>query len=221
MVKAATVFNGLDAWRRVIRMIDNGLPHQLEDLRNEVRTIHLRPMKDVENVHTGIAEFDDTLRRYHEAGGTGWRDASELKSDLMAILPAKMREDPLVLQAKISGASYQEFANMVRAQASQIISNRRPAHRGGLHAVDEPQPEGPQPQDPMAALMAVLQQHYADEQPDVPEAPPARQATGIEDLIAAIIRGKGGGKGGRRERDGEPSQRGPRRCAIAARPTPS
>ena len=138
MVKAAAVFNGLDAWRRVIRMIDNGLPHQLEDLRNEVRTIHLRSMKDVENVRPGIAEFDDTLRRYHEAGGTGWRDASELKSDLMAILPAKMREDPLVLQAKISGATYPEFANMVRAQASQIIFNRRPAHRGGLHANDEP-----------------------------------------------------------------------------------
>ena len=43
MSKAGVVFNGLDAWRRVIRMIDNGLPHQLEDLCNEVRTIHLRP----------------------------------------------------------------------------------------------------------------------------------------------------------------------------------
>ena len=214
MVKAATVFNGLDAWRRVIRIIDNGLPHQLEDLRSEVRTIHLRPMKDIENVHTGIAEFDDTLRRYHEAGGTGWRDAAELKSDLMAILPLKMKEDPLVLQAKLSGATYHEFANMVRAQASQLIFNRRPAARGGLHAVEDPQPEGQQPQGTMAALLAMLQQQCADEQPEAPEPPAARSATAnVEEMLAAILRsgGKGGGKGGRR--DGEPTMRGPRKCA--------
>ena len=48
MLKGAESFNGFDAWRRVIRMIDDGLPLQLEGLRDEVRTIHLRPIEDLE-----------------------------------------------------------------------------------------------------------------------------------------------------------------------------
>ena len=79
MFKGAESFNGFDAWRRGIRMIDDGLPLQLKGLRDEVRAIHLRPIKDLEGVDVGIAEFDETIRRYHGAVGTGWEEPAELK----------------------------------------------------------------------------------------------------------------------------------------------
>ena len=34
--------NGLDAWRTIVRTIDNGLQLRLEDLRDEVRMTHAK-----------------------------------------------------------------------------------------------------------------------------------------------------------------------------------
>ena len=47
MFKEADKTCGLDAWRRVVRVIDSGCLHHLEDLREVCRTIHLKPIKDV------------------------------------------------------------------------------------------------------------------------------------------------------------------------------
>ena len=57
----------LDAWRRVVRTIDNGAHLHLESLRGIVRVIHLKPIKDLESVETGIAEFEERLRDYRDA----------------------------------------------------------------------------------------------------------------------------------------------------------
>ncbi len=68
MFKSADKFNGLDVWRRVVRMMDNGLNNRLEDLRNEMRMIHIRPIKPLDTVPTGIAEFEEKIREFHPAG---------------------------------------------------------------------------------------------------------------------------------------------------------
>ena len=63
MFKKALKLNGLDAWRIILRMIDSGMDHQLERLRDEVRAINKKPIRDLEHVATGTAEY--------EAGGIG------------------------------------------------------------------------------------------------------------------------------------------------------
>ena len=62
MWKKADPLCGLDAWRRVVRTIDNGAHLHLESLQDIVRVIHLKPIKDFESVETGIAEFEERPR---------------------------------------------------------------------------------------------------------------------------------------------------------------
>ena len=102
--RSAEDLNGLDAWRRVVRIIDSGLPLRLEELRGEVRMLHTRPMKDLEQVAAGIAEFEAKIKEYNPAGGVGFNGDHEMKSDLLAILPAKLREDHLLTAT--GGTSY-------------------------------------------------------------------------------------------------------------------
>ena len=124
--RSAEDLNGLDAWRRVVRIIDSGLPLRLEELRGEVRMLHTRPMKDLEQVAAGIAEFEAKIKEYKQAGGTGFDGDHEMKSDLLAILPPKLREDHLLTAA--GKDSYLEFRDLVLTQTSRILFNRR---RGG------------------------------------------------------------------------------------------
>jgi len=95
MFKEADKTNGLDAWRRVVRVIDSGSVHHLEDLREICRTIHLKPIKDVESLATGIVEYEAKIRAYKDAGGIGYSSSDEMKSDLKRILPSKLREELL------------------------------------------------------------------------------------------------------------------------------
>ena len=65
--KKALKLNGLDAWRVIVRMIDSGADHQLERLRDEVRAINKKPIKDLEHVATGIAEYEAKILESKEA----------------------------------------------------------------------------------------------------------------------------------------------------------
>ena len=63
-------------------------------LRNEVRSLHLKPIKNLEGVAIGLAEFENKIHEYVEAGGKPYDDG-ELKSDVLAILPQELRENLL------------------------------------------------------------------------------------------------------------------------------
>ena len=63
------MLNGLDAWRRVIRIIEDTLPMKFEQLRRAVQMIHVKPIKDLESIPDGIAQFETTLEEYEKAGG--------------------------------------------------------------------------------------------------------------------------------------------------------
>jgi hypothetical protein len=67
--KRAEDLSGLDAWRRLVRFVDHGRGIRLDALRSEVRAIHLKPMSKLEHVAIGIAEFENKLREYEDAGG--------------------------------------------------------------------------------------------------------------------------------------------------------
>ena len=78
--------------------------------------IYARPIKQLENVATGIAEFEGKIREFHAAGSKRWRGHDELKTDLMAILPKELKKHTVVLQAQLDhGKSYEIFSQMVRA----------------------------------------------------------------------------------------------------------
>ena len=139
--RSAEDLNGLDAWRRVVRIIDSGLPLRLEELRGEVRMLHTRPMKDLEQVAAGIAEFEAKIKEYNQAGGVGFNGDHEMKSDLLAILPAKLREDHFLTAT--GGESYLEFRNLVLTQTSRILFNRRRGAGGGVHGVELGPPNDP------------------------------------------------------------------------------
>ena len=64
-----------------MRIIDSGLPLRLEELRGEVRMLHTRPMKDLEQVAAGIAEFEAKIKEYNQAGCVGFNGDHEMKSD--------------------------------------------------------------------------------------------------------------------------------------------
>ena len=161
--KRAGMLRGFDAWRKIVRFIDHGSEIRLEQLRREVKTMHLKPIKDIDSVEEGVADFENTLDEYVRAGGTPFKDI-EKKSDLLAILPATLREN-LLWQASDRGDFYQ-FRDMVLSQTQKVIMNRK---RGQMNMVET-----------------------EDRQSD--EERPLQSIETIEDLIAAFNRLNGKGK---------------------------
>ena len=53
--RGAEDLQGIDAWRRIIRYIDHGKSIKLEQMRREMKTQHLKPIKSMQNVAIGIA----------------------------------------------------------------------------------------------------------------------------------------------------------------------
>ena len=101
-----------------MRFIDHGRGIRLEALRSEVRALHLRPISKLENLSVGIAEFENKLREYEDAGGQRHSDG-ERKADLLAILPAALRENMLGKAA--DDGSYDVFRDMAQSQAAKIF----------------------------------------------------------------------------------------------------
>ena len=134
MFKQAETCAGIDAWRRIVRLIDHGRTARLEQLRNEVRMIRTHPIKKLEHVTVGIAEFENKINEYVKAGGRPVPQ-EEMKSDLNAILPQEVSEH-LMLRVTDKEHSYQAFRDFVIAQVTQLLMSRR---RLPVNAVDEPQ----------------------------------------------------------------------------------
>ena len=128
--KRADTLNGLDAWRRMTRYIDHGREIRRETLRREVKMLHTKPIRSLEAVEMGVAEFENTMAEYHRAGGTRSSD-QEMKDDLLHILPAELR-DALVWNSRDSG-SFHTFRDMVTTQAAKVLMNRHklPVHHVG------------------------------------------------------------------------------------------
>ncbi len=127
LFKRAEMLNGLDAWRLVTRHINHGKAIRLETLRREMKTMHLRPIHDLERVEEGIAAFENTINEYILAGGTP-QGETEKKSDLKAILPAALR-NALLWNSSDKG-TFEEFRDMVLVQSAQVLLDQKklPVH---------------------------------------------------------------------------------------------
>ena len=56
----------------------------MEQLRLEIRSLHLQPRKLLEAIPIGVPEFENKLREYQKSGGEEVMGAS-MKDDILAI----------------------------------------------------------------------------------------------------------------------------------------
>ena len=61
--------NGIDAWRRLVRHIDHGRALRPDDLRHEMKLIHLKPIKTLADIEQGVAAFENSVHEFAQAGG--------------------------------------------------------------------------------------------------------------------------------------------------------
>ena len=200
--------NGIDAWRRLIRHIDHGLQLRLDDLRHEMKVMHLKPMKALADVEQGVAQFENSIYEFTQAGGVAPSD-KEMKDDLLRMLPEKMQLD-LLWQASKVEVGFSEFRDHVVAQCARVMNIQKP-HRG-IHQVEQEAP----------AIHARLPDGMVSEDLAMFE-----DVTNADELIAAFQNFKSkkngnGGNGGRGKdgkfqarRDTRPQSgdRPPRKCA--------
>ena len=62
------MLSGLDAWRRVARIIEGALPVRFEQLGRAAQMVHLAVIKGSGGTPNGIAEFEATLEDYEAVG---------------------------------------------------------------------------------------------------------------------------------------------------------
>ena len=122
MFRKAGTLMGVEAWRRVSRFIDHGRDIRLGALRNEVRMIRVRfVIKSLGEVVVGTAGSENKIDEFVAAGGNR-PDDREMKSDLDAILPAKLSE-LLCIKQSDPKMSCESFKSFVGEQTSQILMN--------------------------------------------------------------------------------------------------
>ena len=181
MFKQAEQCAGLDAWRRVIRFIDNGRTIHLEQLRNDMRMIRTFPIKNLEGVAVGVAAFENKVREFVEAGGRQPPE-DEMKSDLNAILPAELG-DHLTLRVTDPHQSFAAFREFVVLSCAQLLMRKK---RLPLHNVNDQRNDSP----------------TEEEEPGGWPEDAAKEREELDQQYLAAIRqhsarfGKGGSKGG-------------------------
>ena len=63
MFKRAEPLNCLDAWRIISRQVSHSRAIHLEALRSEMEELHNRPIRPIEGVEEGVAEFENVRNR--------------------------------------------------------------------------------------------------------------------------------------------------------------
>ena len=129
--KRAATLNGIDAWRRLTHYVEHGKEIRLENLRREVKMLHTKPITSLDRVEEGVAEWENTMNEYALAGGTPFTDA-ERKADLLAVLPAELRELMLWNSTKAE-IDFDAFRDHVITQSSKILMNRK---KLPIHAIE-------------------------------------------------------------------------------------
>jgi hypothetical protein len=207
--KRSVMLNGIDAWRRVVRIIEDTLPMRFEQLRRAAQMIHLKLIKDFESIPNGIAEFETTLEDYESVGGVRSSDQIR-KSDLLAILPTKLQSD-LLWNSTNPSEAYEQFRDLILTQSARIVDLARRQGRGGVHAVARSdQEDGPPPLGTSAAE-------------DMREDDENNPISSLEELLAMVNRQRTGGSGRPQQRRTQQqeqrrpqagaAQRPPRKCA--------
>ena len=190
MFKQAEQCAGIDAWRRVVRFIDNGRTIRLEQLRNEMRMIRTFPIKNLEGVAVGVAAFENKVREFVEAGGRQPPE-DEMKSDLNAILPADLG-DHLTLRVTDPHQSFAAFREFVVLSCAQLLMRRK---RLPIHNVDEKQTDAQTEEEETGG--------WTDDAAREREELDQKYLAAIRQHDSRHGRAKGGGKGARAKGGGK------------------
>ena len=134
--RGAEEMNGFDAWRRIVRYIEHGRPIRLQNLTNDMKAAHQRPINDMGKVVIGIAEFDLKYHEYLEAGGRTIDDF-ELKQSLTNILPSDLRRE-LLFKVNLP-ESYCLFSKAVRESTLTLLQHES---RLPIHMIEAAQDHG-------------------------------------------------------------------------------
>ena len=129
--------NGIDAWRRLVRHIDHGRDLRLDDLRQEMKTMHLKPIKTIGDVEQGVAAFENSIYEFAQAGGTPPSD-KEMKDDLLRMLPERIQLD-LLWSASDQSKNFAQFRDLVVTASAKMLNIQKPQR--GIHQVAPEQPE--------------------------------------------------------------------------------
>ena len=113
---------GVDARRRITRLIDNVRGIRLEQLRNEMRMIRAYPIRSQEGVTVGVGEYKNRVRDYVEAGGRQPPE-DETKSHLNAILPNELG-DHMSVRVTDHNMTYQAFRDFVVYTCAQLLMRK-------------------------------------------------------------------------------------------------
>lgn len=205
--KRADMLNGLDAWRRVVRIIEDTLPMRFEQLRRAAQMVHMKVIKDLDGTPNGIAEFENTLEEYEAVGGARADDQTR-KADLLSILPNKVQSD-LLWKSTVPTETYEQFRDEVLLKSARMVDleRRQGQRRGGVNAVAK-QDDGPPPLGTSA---------QEDQDEDDREA--GNPISSLEELLAMVNRSRTNADQRRPQRQRQPQrgdgdrQRGPRKCA--------
>ena len=128
-VSAGTLFdgatrpNGLDAWRRLTRYINQNKGTRVENLKRDMKVVVAKPIPPLERIEEGIAEFEHAVNEYEDAGGEAY-DLAMKKNDLLQVLPGELSE-LLLWMATDKGQSFQEFKDHVITMSGRILFNKK------------------------------------------------------------------------------------------------
>ncbi len=109
--------NGLDGWRIVVRSIHRGRDNRQAELRQMIK--NPPRITKLEDVETGIIEYDSMIRDYIACDGTPPNDL-ERKTDLLAILPSEIRES-MLWRATDPDSSYVDFRDHIKTQTNHVL----------------------------------------------------------------------------------------------------
>ena len=141
-----------------------------------------KPIRSLEQVEEGIAAFENAHRAYTLVGGPAAPE-SEMKHDVIAVLPKEIRE-ALIWQPQTDQVTFSEFRDVIQAQTAKVLLARGGP---GFHAVDErrdePSHDGSSGVDTQADSTMAMVMKMQEEGND------------SESIIAAINRMRGGGGG--------------------------
>ena len=98
--------------------------------------MHLKTMKNLEDVEQCVATFENSIYEYTQAGGIAPSD-KEMKDDLLRLLPERIQSDLLWDAANID-VSFAKFRDIVVSQTARLLDITRPQR--GIHQVGDEAP---------------------------------------------------------------------------------
>ena len=99
MFRRADRLHGFDAWRRLVRDVDQGREIRLSDLRHNMKQVQSRNIRSLAEVEQGVAEYENRIQEFVNAGGDAPCEA-HMKDDMLRIL---LRKDAVGLHVALQG----------------------------------------------------------------------------------------------------------------------